>query len=131
VQLCGDAHLVNFGAFASPERRLVFDAAMPILDAWYARFDIQNALARLKSDLPKKAVRQSKAQIAKARTRDSTQALVRRLRGAVGADRIRAHVCAPGQRCGDDGILGEQRHQGSHVSGFVRRGQTFDDGSFG
>src|SRR3954452_21440913 len=25
VQLCGDAHLSNFGAFASPERDLVFD----------------------------------------------------------------------------------------------------------
>ena len=25
VQLCGDAHLLNFGAYASPERRLVFD----------------------------------------------------------------------------------------------------------
>jgi uncharacterized protein (DUF2252 family) len=25
VQLCGDAHLLNYGAFASPERRLVFD----------------------------------------------------------------------------------------------------------
>ena len=25
VQLCGDAHLSNFGAFASPERILVFD----------------------------------------------------------------------------------------------------------
>jgi uncharacterized protein (DUF2252 family) len=25
VQLCGDAHLVNFGLYASPERRLVFD----------------------------------------------------------------------------------------------------------
>jgi uncharacterized protein (DUF2252 family) len=25
VHLCGDAHLSNFGAFASPERRLVFD----------------------------------------------------------------------------------------------------------
>jgi uncharacterized protein (DUF2252 family) len=25
TQLCGDAHLTNFGAFASPERRLVFD----------------------------------------------------------------------------------------------------------
>jgi len=25
VQLCGDAHLANFGGFASPERRLVFD----------------------------------------------------------------------------------------------------------
>ena len=25
VQLCGDAHLANFGAFASPGRRLVFD----------------------------------------------------------------------------------------------------------
>lgn len=25
VQLCGDAHLANFGGFATPERRLVFD----------------------------------------------------------------------------------------------------------
>ena len=25
VQLCGDAHLANFGAFASPERQLLFD----------------------------------------------------------------------------------------------------------
>jgi uncharacterized protein (DUF2252 family) len=25
VVLCGDAHLANFGVFASPERRLVFD----------------------------------------------------------------------------------------------------------
>jgi uncharacterized protein (DUF2252 family) len=25
TQLCGDAHLVNFGTYASPERRLVFD----------------------------------------------------------------------------------------------------------
>ena len=25
VQLCGDAHLLNFGVFGSPERRLVFD----------------------------------------------------------------------------------------------------------
>src|SRR6516162_7022673 len=25
AQLCGDAHLANFGAFASPSRRLVFD----------------------------------------------------------------------------------------------------------
>jgi uncharacterized protein (DUF2252 family) len=132
VQLCGDAHLSNFGAFASPERRLVFDlndfdetlpgpfewdvkrlvasmavagrdnglgtrkrrrvavaaaaayrtamrefAAMSILDVWYARFDVDDAVARLKSDLPKKAVRQAKTQVAKARTRDSMQALAK------------------------------------------------------
>ena len=136
VQLCvffGDAHVSNFGAFASPERRRVFDlndfdetlpgpfewdvkrlvasmavagrdtglttkkrrevvlataaayraamrefAAMSILGVWYARFDVEDALARLKSDLPKKkAVRQTKAQMARARTRDSTQALAK------------------------------------------------------
>ena len=132
VQLCGDAHLLNFGAFASPERRLVFDlndfdetlpgpfewdvkrlvasmavagrdnglgtkkrrrvslaaaaayrtamrefAAMPVLGVWYARFDVEDALARLKSDMPKKAVRRTKTQMAKARTRDSTQALAK------------------------------------------------------
>ena len=132
VQLCGDAHLSNFGAFASPERRLVFDlndfdetlpgpfewdvkrlvasmavagrdnglgtkkrrrvglataaayrtamrefAAMPVLGVWYARFDVEDALARLKSEMPKKAVRRTKAQMAKARTRDSTKALAK------------------------------------------------------
>ena len=25
VQACGDCHLLNFGAFATPERRLIFD----------------------------------------------------------------------------------------------------------
>jgi uncharacterized protein (DUF2252 family) len=25
VQLCGDAHLSNFGLYATPERRMVFD----------------------------------------------------------------------------------------------------------
>ena len=132
VQLCGDAHLSNFGAFASPERRLVFDlndfdetlpgpfewdvkrlvasmavagrdnglgtrkrrrvalaaaaayraamrefAAMSILNVWYAHFDVEDALARLKSDMPQKAARQAKAHMAKARTRDSTQALAK------------------------------------------------------
>ena len=132
VQLCGDAHLSNFGAFASPERRLVFDlndfdetlpgpfewdvkrlvasmavagrgnglgikkrrrvalaaaaayrnamrdfAAMPILNVWYAHLDVEDALAQLKSELPKKAVRQTKAHVAKARSRDSTQALAK------------------------------------------------------
>jgi uncharacterized protein (DUF2252 family) len=132
VQLCGDAHLLNFGVFGSPERRLVFDlndfdetlpgpfewdvkrlvasmavagrdngltarhrrrvalataaayrtamrefAATSILDVWYARFDAEDALARLKSGMPKKTVRQTKAQMAKARTRDSTQALAK------------------------------------------------------
>jgi Uncharacterized protein conserved in bacteria (DUF2252) len=132
VQLCGDAHLLNFGVFASPERRLVFDlndfdetlpgpfewdvkrliaslavagrdngltarerrqvalataaayrtamrgfAGMSILNVWYARFDVEDALAQLKSDMPKKAMRRTKAQMAKARTRDSTQALAK------------------------------------------------------
>jgi uncharacterized protein (DUF2252 family) len=132
VQLCGDAHLLNFGAFASPERRLVFDlndfdetlpgpfewdvkrlvaslavagrengltagkrrrvavataaayrttirefAAMSILNVWYAHFDVEDALASLRSEMPKRAVRRTEAQIAKARTRDSAQALAK------------------------------------------------------
>src|SRR5262249_14119804 len=52
-------------------------AAMPVLDVWYAGFDIEDALARLKSDLPKKAVRRTKARIAKAGGRDTPQALVK------------------------------------------------------
>jgi uncharacterized protein (DUF2252 family) len=52
-------------------------AAMPILNVWYAHFDVEDALAQLKSDLPKKAVRRAKTEMAKARTRDSTQALAK------------------------------------------------------
>ena len=53
-------------------------AAMSILDVWYAHFDVEDALAQLKSELPpKKAVRPAKAQITKARTRDSMQALAK------------------------------------------------------
>ncbi|HLM87443.1 MAG TPA: DUF2252 family protein [Streptosporangiaceae bacterium] len=36
-------------------------AAMSILNVWYAHFDVEDALARLKSDLPKKAVRRTNA----------------------------------------------------------------------
>jgi hypothetical protein len=34
VQLCGDAHLSNFGAFTPPERRLVFDIESDIFLGW-------------------------------------------------------------------------------------------------
>ena len=133
VQLCGDAHLSNFGAFASPERRLVFDvndfdetlpgpfewdvkrlaaslavagrdngfpakarrkialaaaegyrtamrgfAAQPFLDVWYAHLDIEPALAEFRSQVKARKVKRLKAAealLAKAHTRDSTQAL--------------------------------------------------------
>lgn len=132
VQLCGDAHLSNFGAFGSPERRLVFDvndfdetlpgpfewdvkrlvaslvvagrdngftaqerlkvalaasstyrsamlefASMPILGVWYARLDVEDTIARFKSKIPKKVVRQSANRIAKIRTHESTQAVAK------------------------------------------------------
>lgn len=131
VQLCGDAHLSNFGLFATPERRLVFDindfdetlpgpwewdvkrlaASLEIaardngfteaerapiardcaaayriamnefarsrnLDVFYASFDIDKALAdyhRVRGD--GSVFRQAQHVVAKARTRDSLQAL--------------------------------------------------------
>ena len=130
VQLCGDAHLSNFGAFASPERRLVFDvndfdetlpgpfewdvkrlaaslsvagrdnefpakarrkialaaaeayrtamrafAQQPLLDVWYAHLDIEPALAEFRSQIDAKRLRAAEKLLAKAHTRDSTQAL--------------------------------------------------------
>jgi uncharacterized protein (DUF2252 family) len=129
VQLCGDAHLSNFGAFGSPERRLVFDvndfdetlpgpfewdvkrlvaslvvagrdngfaaadvrrvalaagaryrkamrefAGSATLAVWYSRLDVEDTIAQFKSQLPRSAVKKSKAVAAKVRTRDSTQA---------------------------------------------------------
>ena len=130
VQLCGDAHLSNFGAFASPERRLVFDvndfdetlpgpfewdvkrlaaslavagrdngfpakarrkialaaaegyrtamrafAEQPFLDVWYAHLDIEQAIGELQAQVKAKRFKAAKGLLAKAHTRDSTQAL--------------------------------------------------------
>ena len=158
VQLCGDAHLSNFGAFASPERRLLFDlndfdetlpgpfeydvkrmaasfviagrnnafsqadtraaalasvtayreamaefAQMSTMDVWYAYYDedrltqaVQDAGTGLSNEekkagkakdkkderkdlrdqmMAKEAVKRARSNIAKAHTRDSTQAL--------------------------------------------------------
>jgi uncharacterized protein (DUF2252 family) len=130
VQLCGDAHLSNFGAFASPERRLVFDvndfdetlpgpfewdvkrlaaslavagrdngfprkarrkivlaaaesyrtamrgfAGQPFLEVWYAHLDIEPALAEFRAQVNAKRFKTAEAMLAKAHTRDSTQAL--------------------------------------------------------
>ena len=130
VQLCGDAHLSNFGAFASPERRLVFDvndfdetlpgpfewdvkrlaaslavagrendfsdkarrkivlaaaesyrkamrrfAKQPLLDVWYAHLDIEEAIKQFRSQVKTKRFKAAEALLAKAHTRDSTQAL--------------------------------------------------------
>jgi len=129
VQCCGDAHLSNFGVFASPERQLVFDlndfdetlpgpwewdvkrlaasmliaaqdsgfdagdqerivldtveayrtairgfASMKNLDVWYARLDIENALAELGSQLKPRMAKRTKKTLAKARTKDSMSA---------------------------------------------------------
>src|SRR5450631_745012 len=130
AQLCGDAHLSNFGAFASPERRLVFDvndfdetlpgpfewdvkrlatslavagrdsgftakarrtialaaaegyrtamrgfAEQPFLEVWYAHLDIEPALSQFRSQVNAKKLKAFEKLMAKAHTRDSTQAL--------------------------------------------------------
>jgi uncharacterized protein (DUF2252 family) len=130
VQLCGDAHLSNFGAFASPERRLVFDvndfdetlpgpfewdvkrlaaslavagrdngfpakarrkiilaaaegyrtamrgfAQQPLLDVWYAHLDIEPAIGEFRSQVKAKRFKVAEDLLARAHTRDSTQAL--------------------------------------------------------
>jgi len=130
VQLCGDAHLSNFGAFASPERRLVFDvndfdetlpgpfewdvkrlaaslavagrdngfaakarrkivlaaaegyrtairgfAQQPLLDVWYAHLDIEPAIGEFRSQVKAKRFKAAEGLLARAHTRDSTQAL--------------------------------------------------------
>jgi len=129
VQCCGDAHLSNFGMFASPERRLVFDindfdetlpgpwewdvkrlavsmliaarnngfavdvregivldtvreyrirmaefAAMGNLEVWYTRFEVEELLPELRSQIGGKMRRQLDRAVAKALRRDSVQA---------------------------------------------------------
>lgn len=130
VQLCGDAHLSNFGVFASPDRRLVFDlndfdetlpgpfewdvkryaaslavagrdlglsakerrqlvlagvqsyrtsmadfATKTLLQVWYARIEIEDALEQLAPRVGAERVGSARKALAKARKRDSVQVL--------------------------------------------------------
>jgi uncharacterized protein (DUF2252 family) len=130
VQLCGDAHLSNFGAFASPERRLVFDvndfdetlpgpfewdvkrlaasltvagrdngfsgkacrkivlagvekyrtamqefSGQPFMAVWYSHLDVEDTIAQLQSQMPKKERKATAEDVAKAHSHDSMQAL--------------------------------------------------------
>jgi hypothetical protein len=143
VQLCGDAHLSNFGVFGSPERRLMFDvndfdetlpgpwewdlkrlaaslavvgrnneytdaecrtivlagvreyrlamagfAEMSTLEVWYAHLDIEAAVERFRAQLDPKRVKALKRNIAKARARDSAQALAKLTTETDGEPRI-------------------------------------------
>ena len=143
TQLCGDAHLSNFGLFASPERRLVFDindfdetcpgpwewdvkrltasfavacrevglpgkqrravvrnvarsyresmaqfATMRDLDVWYVHADIAEIRDQFSQQLKGSGRKKLDATVAKARTRDSMQALTKLTRLVDGQRRI-------------------------------------------
>jgi uncharacterized protein (DUF2252 family) len=132
VQLCGDAHLSNFGVFQAPDRRLVFDindfdetlpgpfewdvkrlaasvvigardrgfkaseseaavlaavsayrtamaqfAAMGELDVWYARLDVDEAVAQWQQDAKKAERRRLEKNLEKARNKGSLRALAK------------------------------------------------------
>ena len=143
VQVCGDAHLSNFGVFASPERQLMFDindfdetlpgpwewdvkrlaasfeiagrdrgfgsadrraiamacvaeyrarmqqlAAERNLDVWYAHIEVDRIFEELKGTATKKQRAKARANVAKARTRDSMQAFTKLTHEVDGQRRI-------------------------------------------
>ena len=143
AQLCGDAHLSNFGVFASPDRRLVFDlndfdetlpgpwewdvkrlaasfavggreigfsekqrrmvvlltvagyreamrqfADMRTLDVWYARLEVEEYLAQMRSQIKKRMAKRAGQTVAKARTRDSMTAFSKLTQMVDGEPRI-------------------------------------------
>jgi uncharacterized protein (DUF2252 family) len=145
VQLCGDAHLSNFGVFGSPERKLVFDindfdetlpgpfewdvkrlaaslevagrdrgysdadraaivgtcvssyrtsmadfAGRTNLEVFYARLDVEEMFARYRATVPAKLYARAEKGLAKARTKDSMQALDRLTHLEKGEPRITA-----------------------------------------
>jgi uncharacterized protein (DUF2252 family) len=159
VQACGDAHLSNFGAFAAPDRRLVFDlndfdeslpgpwewdvkrlaasfaiaarenglkrkrrrevvrhaartyreamrdfAAQRNLDVWYARFDVEEALAEVEHDDPIEIKRVRKG-VGKARSKDSLRALEKLTETVDGEIRFRSEppLLVPGRELVDSG----------------------------
>jgi len=143
VQACGDAHLSNFGLYASPERALVFDlndfdetlpgpwewdvkrlaaslevagrdngyrpgrrhkivtaavrryreamrsfADQTTLAVWYARADIAELREQFGSQLSGREQKRADQDVAKARTRDSLQAVSKLTRLVAGRPRI-------------------------------------------
>lgn len=143
VQVCGDAHVSNFGLFGSAERRLVFDindfdetlpgpwewdvkrlaasleiaardngvgkrqrnamvraaaaryriamgefAGQSNLDVWYASADVDEVLRRLRNRLSARQRQNLTKGAAKARTRDSMQALAKLTRVVDGKPQI-------------------------------------------
>ncbi|HET9647798.1 MAG TPA: DUF2252 domain-containing protein [Microlunatus sp.] len=143
VQVCGDAHLSNFGVFASPERQLMFDindfdetlpgpwewdvkrlaasfeiagrdrkftaqqrreivlggvaeyrtrmkqaAGMRNLDVWYTHIAVDDLFTLLSNEVSRKQLAKARANVAKARTRDSMQAFSKLTREVDGERRI-------------------------------------------
>src|SRR6478752_4405702 len=92
AQLCGDAHVSNFGGFASPSRDLVFDLndfdAMGNLGVWYSRLDVQQLVAGLAADKHKQQVKTIKKAAAKAQTKDSLKAFSKLTHEVDGEPRI-------------------------------------------
>jgi hypothetical protein len=143
VQLCGDAHLSNFGLFASPERRLVFDlndfdetypgpfewdvkrlavslevagrengfsprqrralvlrgaasyrkamlrfADLPSLAVWYAHLEVEKRLPLVTGMLTRAEYDEAAAVLARARRRDSQQAVKKLTRVVDGEIRL-------------------------------------------
>jgi uncharacterized protein (DUF2252 family) len=72
VQTCGDAHLMNFGAFATPERNIVFDLndfdeTLPAPWEWdVKRLAVSFVLAARDNDLKDKHARNAALAVAKA-----------------------------------------------------------------
>jgi uncharacterized protein (DUF2252 family) len=164
VQACGDAHLSNFGVFAAPDRRLVFDlndfdeslpgpwewdvkrlaasfeiaarengfkakqreavvlraarayreamrelAAQNNLEVWYARLDVEEAMAEVEDEDPE-AVRRLRKNVAKARAKDSLRALERLTETVDGEIRFRSEppLLVPGEDLLEGGREGAQ-----------------------
>ncbi|KRE31492.1 hypothetical protein ASG80_00430 [Agromyces sp. Soil535] len=150
TQICGDAHLSNFGVFGTPERKMIFNindfdetlpgpwewdvkrlaasfevasryrgfsaedgreitltvvrgyrermlqaAASRVLDAWYDQLDTARFMEQIEAErqakrLTEKQVKAADANLAKARTRDSTRALAKLVEVVDGKMRIAA-----------------------------------------
>jgi uncharacterized protein (DUF2252 family) len=63
-------------------------AVMPNLEVWYAHFDLDKALPELQSQLKRKRAKKLADEVAKVRTRDSTQAFAKLARVVDGEPRI-------------------------------------------
>ena len=124
VQLCGDAHLSNFGVYASPERTLVFD--LNDFDETLPgpfEYDVKRMAASF-------TIAARNNGFAKSDARDATRTSVTAYRTAMAEFAEMPTMDIWYARLSEAGLVARDRHRGASIEGRTRRaGEAGEEGT--